>query len=127
MTETRVSEKRRYARYPNSSLSIAVSRRGLGNIFRANPRANCLNFSRTGIQFDSSHELKDGERLLVDAQVQDIEVDDLLATVVSRQPLPDGGWCYGARFCLEDPAMNRDRIYHDLLRIEAILKTCQED
>lgn len=132
VAEPSAAEKRRYQRYPNCSARVEVARQGLGAIFRANPHAECLNFSRTGLQFDCDKELAEGEKLLIDIMIDDLHVDELKAVVVSRKPQDKigetgkSGWCYGARFCLEDPTMDKDRVYHDLLVIENTLKCRQQ-
>ena len=114
-------EKRRYERFENRALAIGVARPGIRGILRSNPSAECLNFSRTGLQFDSAQQLKTGESVLIDIEVDEIAVHDLKATVVSSVQTEQGAWCHGTRFCLEDT--KSDAVFRDLLRIEDKLKT----
>ena len=116
-------EKRRYERFDNRQLSIDVARTGLRGFIRANPSAECTNFSRTGMQFDCPSKLHRGEKILIDLSVDDIAVRDLRAEVVDRHesPATQGDWCYGVRFCLED-ADDTSRVFHQLLLIEDRLK-----
>jgi len=53
----RTEEKRRYKRYQNHSLSVDLSRPGIRGLIRTNPTAECMNFSRTGMQFDCPRSL----------------------------------------------------------------------
>ena len=117
-------EKRRYERYQNPLLSICIARPGIRGMLRANPTAECLNFSRTGLQFDSPKQMAVGQKLLIDLQVDDIALEDLKAVVVSCVKTESGDWCHGARFCLEDTKSNG--VFRDLLRIEAQLKTLKQ-
>ncbi len=114
-------EKRRYTRFENRSLSVAVARPGIRGIIRTNPTAECLNFSRTGLQFDCRQELNEGEKLVIDIAVDDLCLNELRAEVVSKLQTATGDWCHGARFCLEE--IKKDDVFHGLLMIEARLKT----
>ena len=113
-------EKRRYERFVNRSLSVAVARPGLRGIIRTNPSAECLNFSRTGLQFDCHQELRTGEKLVIDIEVDGISLNDLKAVVISKVQTESGDWCHGARFSLED--VRKDRVFHSLIMIEDRLK-----
>ena len=117
------SDKRRYRRYENRSLTVDIARPGIKGIIRTNPTAECLNFSRTGLQFDCGQYLKVDEMLVIDIAVDDIELRDLSASIVTCKQKDDGEWCYGARFCLEKPKMKKDSIHRNLLRIEEKLRT----
>lgn len=114
-------DKRRYERFENPSLSICVARPGIRGMLRSNPTADCLNFSRTGLQFDSPKQIAVGEKLLIDIEVDDIALEDLAAIVISCVKTDSGDWCHGARFCLEDT--KSAGVFRDLMRIEAKLKT----
>ena len=124
--DTPDGEKRRYQRFENRSLAVDIARPGIQGIIKTNPTAECLNFSRTGLQFDCPQKLKDGEKLTIDISVDDIVLRDLSAMVVSSQSIDNGNWCYGARFCLEYPRMKKDNIYRNLLLIEEKLKRSNE-
>ena len=119
-------EKRRYQRYENHSISIQVSRPGIKGIIRANPSGTCLNFSRTGLQFDCAQPLDVNEELVIDITVDDLILRDLSGTVVSRRQLGDGNWCHGIRFHFEKSRMKKDEIYRKLLLIEENLKLSAE-
>ena len=114
-------EKRRYKRYENHSLSVDISRPGIRGLIRTNPNAECMNFSRTGMQFDCRQKLEPGEKLLIDIEVDEIDLHDLKAEVVSRQQASSGDWCHGVRFCLED--VKKDEVFRALLQIEDRLKS----
>lgn len=113
-------EKRRYERFENHSLNVAVSRPGIRGLIRTNPTADCLNFSRTGLQFDCPQKLEPGENLLIDIEVDDIDIHDIKAEVVTRKETSSGDYCHGVRFCLED--VKRDDVFRALLLIEDKLK-----
>jgi hypothetical protein len=113
-------EKRRYTRFENRSLSVTVARPGIRGMIRSNPTAECLNFSRTGLQFDCPQELREGEKLVIDIAVDGINLRELNAKVVSKQKTANGDWCHGARFCLEE--IKKDNVFHTLLMIESHLK-----
>ncbi|MFT7221330.1 MAG: hypothetical protein ACI8Z1_002952 [Candidatus Azotimanducaceae bacterium] len=113
-------EKRRYERFAIQSLTLCVARPGIRGMFRVSPSAECLNFSRTGLQFDSPMKLQPGEKLLMDIAVEDISLQDLKAVVVTCEATTSGDWCHGTRFCLEDTKSNV--VFRDLLRIEDRLK-----
>lgn len=115
-------EKRRYQRFENQSLSLDIARPGIKGIIRTNPTAECLNFSRTGLQFDCTQELNLDEKLVIDISVDDIVLRDLSAAVVSCKETEAGSYCYGARFCLEQSKMKKETIHRNLLRIEEKLK-----
>jgi hypothetical protein len=119
-TKKMAVEKRRYARFENHSLSVAVARPGIRGIIRSNPTAECLNFSRTGLQFDCPQELNEGEKLIIDIAVDGINLNELKAEVVSKLKTATGDWCHGARFCLEE--IKKDNVFHSLLLIEHRLK-----
>ncbi len=117
----RTEEKRRYERYENHSLKVDVSRPGIAGLIKTNPTAACMNFSRTGMQFDCPQKLEPGEKLLIDIEVDDIDLHDLKAEVVTRLEAPSGEWCHGVRFCLED--VKKDDVFRTLLLIEDRLKS----
>lgn len=119
-------EKRRHQRYANERLGVDVSRPGIKGIIRTNPTAECMNFSLTGLQFDCPEALDPGEKILIDIAVDDLEIRDLEAEVVSRQSLPGDHFCHGVRFCLESPEMKKAEIHRCLLQIEDKLKLMQE-
>jgi hypothetical protein len=113
-------ERRRYARFENRSLTVTVARPGIRGIIRSNPTAECLNFSRTGLQFDCLQELNEGEKLIIDIAVDGINLHELKAEVVCKLKTATGDWCHGARFCLEE--IKKDNVFHSLLMIEDRLK-----
>ena len=116
-------EKRRYPRYSNHYLSLSVARPGIRGIIRTNPSAECMNFSLTGLQFDSPEQLTPGEKLLLDIEVGDVELHELHGEIVSSIETDGGNWCHGVRFCLEDAQMKKNEIHHALLLIEDKLKS----
>jgi len=59
----------------------------------------------------------------VDITIDDIELHDLAAVVVSRQVQENDTWGCGVRFCLEEPGMKKDEICRNLLLIEEKLKS----
>lgn len=114
-------EKRRYERFSNTTVSVQVSRPGIRGFIRSNPEGDCLNFSRTGMQFDCRQPLESGEKLVLDIEVDEILLQDLNAEVVTRQKTDTGAYCHGVRFCLED--VSKDKVFHCLLQIEDRLKS----
>ena len=118
-------EKRRYERYDNQLLTIEVARTGFKGFVLSNPSAECMNFSRTGMQFDCPKQLDDGEKVLIDISIDDISLHDLKAEVISRQQTDNGDWCHGVRFCLED--IGKDQVFHKLLLIEDKLYVIKDD
>ncbi len=117
-------EKRRYERFANHTLKVDVSRPGIRGLIRTNPTAECLNFSRTGLQFDCPQKLEPGENLLIDIEVDEINLNEIKAEVITRQNTVSGDYCHGVRFCLED--VTRDDVFHHLLLIEDKLKSYSE-
>jgi hypothetical protein len=113
-------ERRRYARFENRSLSVAIARPGILGVIRSNPTAECLNFSRTGLQFDCPQELNEGEKLIIDIAVDGINLHELKAEVVCKLKTATGDWCHGVRFCLEE--IKKDNVFHSLLMIEDRIK-----
>jgi hypothetical protein len=115
-------EKRRYRRYPNQVISLEVARPGIAGIIRANPDGDCLNFSRTGMQFQCAQTMKAGAPLLLDLAIGDLVVHELPAEVVSSHQNEDKSWCHGVRFCLEKVRKQKQALYRKLLQIEDRLK-----
>jgi hypothetical protein len=123
MTESdREDDKRRYARFPNHKLSITVARPGIKGIFRPNPSAGCLDFSRTGLQFESDQSMNIGDHLLVDITLDDIELREIATEVISCHETEPGRQCYGAKFCFDHPEMKKDQVFNRLLLIEQKLR-----
>ena len=118
-------ERRRHPRYPKGSLELKVARPGIKGILTLNPDAECLNFSRTGLQFESDRRFKVGERLVVDLSVFDVALHEINAIVMSVKEEADGIRCCGVRFCLEDRPMRKPKIMHALLQIEDKLRTTE--
>ncbi len=118
-------ERRRHPRYPKGSLELKVARPGIKGILTLNPDAECLNFSGTGLQFESDRRFKVGERLVVDLSVFDVALHEINAIVMSVKEEADGIRCCGVRFCLEDRPMQKPKIMHALLQIEDKLRTTE--
>jgi len=53
--------------------------------------------------------------------VNEIDLNDPKAEVISRQQAASGDWCHGVRFCLED--VKKDEVFRALLQIEDRLKS----
>ena len=118
-------ERRRHPRYPKGSIELKVAPPGIKGILTLNPDAECLNFSRTGLQFESDRRFKEGERLVVDLSVFDVALHEINAIVMSVKEEADGIRCCGVRFCLEDRPMRKPKIMHALLQIEDKLRTTE--
>ena len=119
-------EKRRYRRYPNQVINLQVARPGISGFIRTNPTSDCLNFSRTGMQFQCEQTLKSGSPVVLDLAIGDLIVRDLPAEVISCTEKDDGSWCHGVRFCLEKVKKQKDVLYRKLLQIEDRLKLSEE-
>ena len=116
-------EKRRYTRFPNHQLNITVARPGIKGIFRANPTAGCVDFCRTGLQIESDQKLEVSDRLMVDISLDDLALQDLPAEVTACHETSKGRYCYGLKFCFDNPLMQHDRIFHYLLLFEEKLRS----
>ena len=116
------SERRRHPRYPKGALELKVARPGIKGILTLNPEAECLNFSRSGLQFESDRPFKVGERLVGDLNVLDVAFNELYAIVMSVKEDADGLLCCGIRFCMEERRMQKPKIMHALLQIEDKLR-----
>lgn len=117
------SERRQHPRYPKGALELKVARPGIKGILTLNPEAECLNFSRSGLQFECDRRFKVGDRLVVDLNVFDIALHELSAIVMSVKDEANGLLCCGIRFCLEERRMQKPRIMHALLQIEDKLRS----
>ncbi len=121
-------EKRRYKRFHHHALRVTVTRPGIRGFILADPTGDCLNFSRTGLQFDSHTELSPGEMLLVDIEIDEIHLQELKAEVITKVAGPNESgtelWCHGLRFCLEEAKQNE--VFHRLLLIEDRLKNLDQ-
>ena len=102
-------ERRRHPRYAKGSLELKVARPGIKGMLTLNPEAECLNFSRTGLRFESDRRFSVGERLVVDISVFDVALHEVNAIVMSVKEESDGIRCCGIRFCLEDRPMQNPR------------------
>jgi hypothetical protein len=119
-------ERRKHARYDNEQLSLNVARPGIRGILKINPTAECLDFSRTGLQFECDQTLAIADRVILDLLVYDIELDEIYGEIVSQKPLPNGHCCHGVRFCFDDKRMQHKDITHKLLMIEDRLRTAAQ-
>lgn len=119
------SERRRHPRYPKGSLELKIARPGIKGILTLNPQAECLNFSRSGLQFECDRQFTVGDRLVVDLHVFDVDLNEVNAVVMSVRDRDrgQGQRCCGIRFCLEDRPMQKPNIQRTLLQIEDKLRS----
>lgn len=116
-------KRRKHERYNNEQLVLHVARPGIKGILKLNPTAECLNFSRTGLQFVSNPPLKIDEKVVLDLLIYYIELDEIRGEIISHKPLDNGQCCHGVPFC--DKRMNNADITQ-LLLIEDRLRTAQQ-
>lgn len=64
----------------------------------------------------------EGENLIVDLEVQDVELVEIVAEVVSVTPC-EGGYSYGTHFSMEQRRMQAPKIRQRLLQIEDKLRS----
>jgi len=119
-------ERRRHPRYEGADLAVDVARPGIKGILEVHPNSECLNFSLGGLRFGSNQQFQEGEPLIVDLRVHEIEIAELHAQVVACTPHDGGMYCTGVRFCFEDKNMQRPEVSRALLQIEDKLRVAQE-
>ena len=107
-------------------MSLEVVRPGIKGILKVAPSSECIDFAIGGLRFGSAEQFQKGERLVLDVRVNDVEVRELLAQVVSSQPRDRSTYCTGVRFCFEAKSMQLPEISRALLRIEDKLRVAQE-
>ena len=100
-------DRRRHERYANEQLVLHVSRPGIGGILKLNPTAECLDFSRDGLQFASDQEFNISEKVVLDLLIYDIELDEIRGEIISHKPLDNDQCCHGVRFCMDDRRMQK--------------------
>ena len=119
-------ERRRHARYHQADLSLGVARPGIKGILKVSPSSECLDFGIAGLKFGSTEQFREGERLILDLRVFELEARELIAEVVSSEPKVDNVFCTSVRFCFELKRMQRPEISRVLLRIEDKLRTAEQ-
>ena len=120
------TERRRNGRYGEVDLVLDVARPGIKGILRVTPSSECLDFGIAGLQFGSAEPFQQGERLVLDIRVNDVELRELVAQVVSSQQKEDDMYCTGVRFCFELKSMQTPKISRALLQIEDKLRVAQQ-
>ncbi len=116
-------DRRRHTRYQNDQLTLSVARPGIRGILRINPTAECLNFSRDGLQFACDQTFKIGERVVLDLQIYNLELDEIKGEVMTQRTLENGLCCHGIRFCKDDKRLHKPDVRNKLLVIEDRLRT----
>lgn len=119
-------ERRKHTRYDELDLELNVARRGIAGFLRLNPTAECLDFSRSGLQFGCNQPFKMDEKVVVDVRVRNLEMNEINAVVVECKRLDSGLYCTRLRFCFQDRRMKNPRIMLTLLKIEDSLRLEKE-
>jgi hypothetical protein len=81
----------------SGELKVEVHRSGLRGIFRRALRAECVDFSISGIRLITPAKLKVGEKLVLDLSLHDMRLEELLGVVRSASA-GDRGRCYEIDF-----------------------------
>ena len=109
------SNKRGATRHPTGNLVVQVRGAGLLSRLRGRSIATWMDFSTSGMAFESPRRLAPGDRVLVDLAVGDVHLESVPAVVRNRRPASSGSRRYGVEFAPDaDPA--------DLARVESRLR-----
>ena len=116
-------ERRHHERYNNERLVLKVTRPGIRGFLRLNPTANCLDYSRSGLQFASDQPMHPGQPLVLDIQVYDLELSEIYGEIISCVEEESGKWCCRVEFSRTNSQMQKSEFKRGLLMIEDKLRT----
>jgi len=118
--------RRKDIRYGHCGLGLSVARSGLAGFLKLNPLSECMDFSLSGMQFSCNQACLEGEKLVLDLVIQDLELYEINAVVVTCQKERPDNYCVGVRFCFLAQHMQKPQVIHKLLQIEDRLRIATE-
>lgn len=94
-------------------------------MLRLDSAVECLNFSRSGLRFESEKPFQVDERVVLDLRIFGIDIKELCGMISNVQQHEDRYTC-GVRFCFEDKHMQKNEVMRTLLQIESNLKSYED-
>jgi len=108
----------RYSRHLPSDLTLRVARRGFIGLLILSPNSACVEFSLSGLKFQSDQSFKINQKLVIDLCLHNIDAKEINAVVLNCAPDGANSYCTEVKFCFESKHMRHKRVEQVLRMIE---------
>ena len=116
----------RYSRHLPNDLMIQVARRGFMGLLKLSPNTKCIEFSLSGMRFQSDQPFKVNQTLVIDLCLRDIEAKEINAVVLNCIASGDHHFCTEVEFCFESRHMQHKRVEQVLRMVEDKFRLAEE-